>query len=352
MLVIVFVTVLVTAGNSANSQGDNEEQRGFFSGFFGEEVTNEEKVQKRVQKYKYEKNLATVSLYTPAGDIAEEGQEEVTLVAATDKDLVQDQIQYQVLSATTLDARELIDSGSDVAVYEVQDGDTVGSIAKEFEVTSNTILWANDIDDPNMIRPGDKIFILPVTGVKHVVKKKDTVEKVAKKYKADKDKIIAFNNLPADGSLKEGEEIIIPDGEKEIVRPATNSMFAARDYVSGSDIPKSGSSIIDKNPKSKGAHRFPYGWCTWYVAQHKYVPWGGNAGTWLYHARAYGAKTGKKPRKGSIMVTSESPWGHVAIVVKVKGDQITVKEMNYKGWGIESSRTISARSRVIKGYIY
>jgi surface antigen len=212
-------------------------------------------------------------------------------------------------------------------------------------------LWANDIDNPNKIMPGDKIFILPVTGVKHVVKSGDNIDKIEKKYEADKQKIIDFNDLTADGAVKEGEELVIPDGQIE--QPATpNNLLQRRDYYSSgvADGTSRGPSIIDRNPK--GGHRFPWGYCTWYVAQSKYVPWGGNAGTWLYHARAYGAKTGKKPKKGAIIVTSESWYGHVGIVTKVKGSSITIREMNYRGFGVESSRTISTKNRVIKGYIY
>jgi len=42
----------------------------------------------------------------------------------------------------------------------------------------------------------------------------------------------------------------------------------------------------------------------------------------------------------------------VGIVTKVSGDSVTISEMNYKGFGVVSSRTISAKNRVIKGYIY
>jgi surface antigen len=51
------------------------------------------------------------------------------------------------------------------------------------------------------------------------------------------------------------------------------------------------------------------------------------------------------------MVSSESWWGHVAIVEKVSGGNITISEMNYKGWGKKSSRTLPISSRVIKGFI-
>lgn len=279
-------------------------------------------------------------------------EESIAELMMKDGNLNQNQMQFQVLTATTPDAKELIDQGADVAVYEVKDGDTLGSIAAEFHVTSNTILWANDIDNPNMIRPGDKIFILPVTGLKHVVKDGDTIDKLAKKYEADKQKIISFNDLPADGTMKVGAELIIPDGRIEQQPASPNNLLQQRDYYSSgvAETPDRGPSIIDKNPK--GGHRFPYGYCTWYVAQSKYVPWGGNAGTWLYHAKAYGAKTGKTPKEGSIIVTSESWYGHVGIVTKVKGDSVTIREMNYKGFAVASTRTISAKSRVVKGYIY
>ena len=349
VFVVVFVTALVVAGNTF--QKSSEEKSNFLVGVFEKEQTNEEKIIRRVKNHTYKNNLTTVPLAAASEVIAQE-EETIAEFMPKDGNLNQNQMQYQVLTATTPDAKKLLDQGADVAVYEVKDGDNVGSIAKEFDVTVNTILWANDIDDPDMIMPGDKIFILPVTGVKHVVKDGDNIDKIAKKYKAEKDKIIAFNELPADGEIKVGEELIIPDGEGEETWNTPSGLLSPRDYYSSgiADSTTRAPSIIDRNPK--GGHRFPYGYCTWYVSQHKYVPWGGNAGTWLYHARAYGAKTGKKPKKGAIIVTSESWYGHVGIVTKVKGNNVSIREMNYAGFGKVSSRTISAKNRVIKGYIY
>jgi len=348
VFVVVFVTLLVVAGNTV--QKVSEKRSSFLVGVFEKGQTNEDKIVRRVKNNATKNNLTAVPLAAASEATANE-EDTIAEFIPKDGNLNQNQMQYQVLTATTPDAKELLDQGADVAVYEVQDGDNVGSIAKEFNVTMNTILWANDIDDPDMIMPGDKIFILPVTGVKHVVKEGDNIDKIAKKYKAEKDKIIAFNELPADGEIKVGEELVIPDGEGEQTWSTPGSLLAPRDYY-GSGIADNSRtpSIIDKNPK--GGHSFPYGYCTWYVAQHKYVPWGGNAGTWLYHARAYGAKTGKKPKAGAIIVTSESWYGHVGIVTKVKGGNVTIKEMNYVGFAKVSTRTISEKSRVIKGYIY
>lgn len=348
VIVVALVSSLVVVGN-LNKNESTSNNTGFVSGFFQKEESNEEKIKRRVQNNVYKNETAMVPVAAAVEEIKDD--ETISELLSKEGKLNQNQVQYQVLTATTPDAKELLDQGADVAVYQVKSGDTVSSIAKEFKITENTVLWANDIDDPDLIMPGDKIFILPMTGVKHVVKDGDNIDKIAKKYESDRDKIIAFNELPADGSLKTGEELMIPDGQKEDPRPAATprSLLSQRNYYSSGSATR-GPSIIDKNPK--GGHRFPGGQCTWYVAQSKYVPWGGNAGTWLYNSRAYGAKTGKKPKKGAIIVTSESWYGHVGIVTKVKGDKVTIREMNYKGPWIENTRTLSAKSRVIKGYIY
>jgi surface antigen/LysM repeat protein len=243
-----------------------------------------------------------------------------------------------------------------VKMYTVESGDTLGSIAEKNHVSVNTIVWANDVSNADSIMPGDTLFILPVTGVNYKVKSGDNIDSIANKFKADKEKIIAFNDLPANGELKEGEEIVIPDGQGEnpTPKPATSSgsIIDKRQYANATGgTPQVSGTIL--SGKGGTGHRFPYGYCTWYVAQKRYVPWSGNAGTWLYHAKAAGYATGRSPRAGAIVVTTENRYyGHVAYVEKVSGDTITISEMNYVGYAKTSRRTLSASSRVIRGFIY
>lgn len=343
LVVVIVATFVIMAGNLNN----NKDRQGLLFGYFEKEIDNKDKIISRVKNHSAQNNLLMAPLAMASSLNENEGIEATML---SDEDATINQLQHQVLTASTPpDAEKLLDQGADVAVYLVKQGDSVSTIADKFGITINTILWANDIENASLIQPGDKIFILPVAGLKHVVKSGDTAKSIAKKYEADEKEIIAFNDLPANGAVKEGEELIIPGGQKE--EPAS-LFFQERNYYS-SGVAGSGRapSIIDRNPK--GGHIFPYGYCTWYVAQYKYVPWGGNAGTWLYNARAYGVKTGKTPKVGSIIVTSESWYGHVGIVDKVHSDgNITISEMNYKGFAVASKRTLSAKSRVIKGYIY
>jgi len=100
-------------------------------------------------------------------------------------------------------------------------------------------------------------------------------------------------------------------------------------------------------------NHFSFGYCTYYVATRRYVPWFGNAIQWWANARAYGFPEGQTPQVGSIMVTSESSLGHVAYVESVSGSTFVVSEMNFSGWNVVDRRTITLGGRVpIMGFIY
>lgn len=104
-------------------------------------------------------------------------------------------------------------SADQISLYVVREGDTLSEIATMFGVTPNTIRWANDLGTKASISEGDKLVILPITGVAHTVKKGDTLKSIAKKYKADAEEILQFNGLDDESSLAAGVELIIPNGE-------------------------------------------------------------------------------------------------------------------------------------------
>lgn len=103
-------------------------------------------------------------------------------------------------------------SSDQITTYVVRKGDTLSGIAKMFNVTTNTIVWSNDITG-NKVSPGDRLVILPVSGVRHVVKKGDTLQSLAKKYSGDVEEIAQFNDVSVDSKLTVGDTVIIPDGE-------------------------------------------------------------------------------------------------------------------------------------------
>jgi murein DD-endopeptidase MepM/ murein hydrolase activator NlpD len=107
---------------------------------------------------------------------------------------------------------ELTSEYDRISIYVVHKGDTLPAIAKMFDVSVNTIRWANDIKG-NTITVGQTLVILPISGISHTVKKGDTLASIAKMHKGDLEEIMSYNNLPKNAKLAIGDVIIVPDGE-------------------------------------------------------------------------------------------------------------------------------------------
>lgn len=351
--IVTSSALLVSVSNFTEGQDSESLLFGYINGEKSTEATLSASHRLAAQVSKKD-NLSLVPLANANNPIDPEQKQESTLF-----DIETGSLQNRVMLSTQVGSAIARDPEEDggVKIYTVASGDTVSGIAAKNGITVNTILWANDLDNVDQIKPGDQIFILPVAGVSYAVVSGDTIDSIATKYKAEKDKIIAYNELPANGEVAVGDVIIIPDGRKEeTARPAApDTGIERRQYATstGGTATDISSGFRKLDGKAGTGHRFPYGYCTWYVAQKRYVPWSGNAGTWLYKAKAMGYKTGRAPAVGSIMVTTENRfYGHVALVEKVSGSTITVSEMNYTGWSKTSRRTLSANSRAIKGFIY
>lgn len=106
------------------------------------------------------------------------------------------------------------------SVYEVQHGDTVSGIAQKYGVSVNTILWANNLTARTTLRLGQRLTILPVTGVLHTVKRGETLGEIAKTYASDVDRILAVNRVSSPSQIQIGEQLVIPDGRPPVVARA------------------------------------------------------------------------------------------------------------------------------------
>lgn len=107
--------------------------------------------------------------------------------------------------------------------YEVNEGDTISTIASKFDVSIDTILWQNDMTQKDPIKSGQTLEILPVTGIAHKVKKGDTVYSIAKKYDTDPQPIVnfPFNTFVNDETfeLAIGQLLVVPEGVMPNVQP-------------------------------------------------------------------------------------------------------------------------------------
>ena len=107
---------------------------------------------------------------------------------------------------------EIEETRKEILEYTIQPGDNLSKIAENFQISLETLLWANDLTKNSKISPGQKLIILPVSGVLHFVQKGETLSEIAKKYKGDAEKIIEFNELDNEKDIFAGDILIIPDG--------------------------------------------------------------------------------------------------------------------------------------------
>ncbi|MBU0976486.1 MAG: peptidoglycan DD-metalloendopeptidase family protein [Patescibacteria group bacterium] len=112
-----------------------------------------------------------------------------------------------------------------VQKYVVQKGDTLESIANEYEISKETIMWANGIKDESFLKIGQTLTILPINAVLHTVKSGDTLESIAEKYGANVADIFDINWLDSK-ILKEGQELLVPNGKMPQPKPVVITPIA------------------------------------------------------------------------------------------------------------------------------
>lgn len=127
----------------------------------------------------------------------------------------------------------------DVLHHVVEGGETVSDIAQRYDISTNTILWENELGPKDFIKPGQKLTILPTNGVSHRVERGDTVSKLAQKFDANADDILSFNKLADATAIQEGDVLLIPGGrEPQPVAPVRGVIPSGNRYAA----------LIDGNP--------------------------------------------------------------------------------------------------------
>ncbi|MBI2010876.1 MAG: M23 family metallopeptidase [Candidatus Colwellbacteria bacterium] len=161
-------------------------------------------------------------------------------------ELVMDDPEDEFLGFVLVDKASLLNSASPASnvsqlrggllTYEVEEGDSVSTIAANFGISVNTIIWANDLKGSGLIRPDQEIVILPVSGVLHRVKSGETLESIAKVYDVSEDEIARLNK----GALKAGESVIVPGGKPTSAsgRGAIGGSVESRGGSSRSNLPE------------------------------------------------------------------------------------------------------------------
>lgn len=206
---------------------------------------------------------------------------------------------------------------------------------KAFDKPTPEIILVPETKPPVELKKPEPIVYVVVGG--------DNLTKIGTAHNVEWQRLWAKNKqLTHPDLIHVGDKITIPEPSEKLKRaiPAAVSLPAATAGVAP---------LRDYG----GGNTYDYGYCTWYVKNRRgaSIPNGlGNANTWYSRAVGMGMAVGSNPKAGAVGTTSRGSLGHVVYVESVNGDgTINISEMNYKGFGIKSSRTASAGEFV---YIY
>ncbi|MBC7504033.1 LysM peptidoglycan-binding domain-containing protein [Candidatus Gracilibacteria bacterium] len=264
-----------------------------------------------------------------------------------------------------------------VKKHTVKPKESVRSISDIYGISTDAILWANDLSADDELEIGQILKIPPVSGVVHTVVDGDTISAIAAKYQVDTTDIVSINSLRDAASIRIGMDLMIPGAMKRSVAvigsPKTLPTKVAlskgatqiKDMNTTHIAPQPPVVTISSKTGIKDRYAVKYtgksrgfvgGNCTWYVAQNKSVTWRGNANAWMQNAKAAGVQTGQSPIVGAIVQFSGSgynrSYGHVGIVAGIEGNNLIVKDMNYRGLYEITIRKVPISHPSIDGYIY
>lgn len=182
---------------------------------------------------------------------------------------------------------------TEIVEYTVQDGDTISTIAANFSISVNTVLWENDLNAYSLIRPGDKLLILPVTGVMHKVAKGESLAKIANDYGIDEAAILSANRLADASDLIAGARLVIPGGQK--------TSYATRKVAKS----YSGLSIITDLIKPKSSKSIFGNKMAWPTVGYRLTQYY----SWRHHAIDVGIKIGTPIYACDAGVVEVAGWG-------------------------------------------
>lgn len=231
----------------------------------------------------------------------------------------------QIVQATE-GAREVI-------TYVAQADETVQKVATKFDISEDTVRWANNLSS-DAIDNGRDLKILPVSGVLHTVAGGDTVEAIAGKYQAPQERLISFNDLEVEG-VREGMQLIVPGGvlpEEDrpgYVSPAERALQQRSVLPTGNGAQTGASS----NVTASVGNAYAFGYCTWYAYERRpdIGSFWGNASSWAASARAAGFTVVQGVPQAGAIFQYGGGYGHVGIVESVDHASGTMRISDMNG---------------------
>src|SRR5437016_6738972 len=164
-------------------------------------------------------------------DVVADQDNDVTLPRSNQPASVATPDVVEVASGGNAAAPSAPDAPLAIRTYVVESGDSVRTIATQFGVTNETIIWQNDLTDPDILQVGQELHILPFSGLIHEVRPGDTVASVANSYDALIQDVIGANKLTAPYIIVVGQKLAVPGGYRPLPQKVVIALEPGPDTV-------------------------------------------------------------------------------------------------------------------------
>ncbi|MDO8435227.1 MAG: peptidoglycan DD-metalloendopeptidase family protein [bacterium] len=217
---------------------------------------------------------------------------------------------------------------TEITEYTVQPGDTASTIASKFGVSINTILWENNLSSRTTLRLGQKLRVLPTSGIGHTVRSGESVSRIAKLYGIENEIILRANNLSKPEDIRLGQKLIVPGGRKitPVITPKTPATSVLARFIPSAPAGAPGGRFLWPTTVRHMTQYF--GW------RHTGVDIGGPIGTPLFAAE-----------EGVVITAAAAGWngGYGKMVIIDHGDGVTTL------YGHATKLLVSSGQHVNKG---
>src|SRR5579864_1743299 len=126
--------------------------------------------------------------------------------------------------------------------HTVSEGEVLWQIAEQYNLRPETILWANDIQDPDLLLIGQDLLIPPTDGVLYTVQPGDRLVDVVDRYGVDISAVINANHLEDADQIQAGVDIFLPGG-RPLAQAAPSADTATADTTDDQAAAVSGEAV-------------------------------------------------------------------------------------------------------------
>jgi spore germination protein len=122
-----------------------------------------------------------------------------------------------------------------LTIYTVRPGDTLYTIAQRYGVTTDVLIYDNQISDPLRLVPGQALFI-PVTSVSYTVRPGDSLYRIARSYGLTLGALLDANpTISATSILYPGQTVIVPFEDETLGSALVNGFATGSNAASISE---------------------------------------------------------------------------------------------------------------------